>query len=253
MASVVHFIQFVMEIRELILLLEAPEKLHSVVNEMRLRSDLSEEEKGFLMLYEECGGDTEKMLSYLRGTKEHILREQTSSLRFKWYWAAAVFILVLASGVFFLVNRKKTDSPEEAQASRSEIFKEPGVPIFMGEENKINWAPLMFAIDKETPNRALEEWKKIEKLNPDNDTLIYFGGIVFQELENFSKAKILFKKNMNSTSIFADRSAYFLFQLAKNEGNMADVKKLMERLKNTQDLDLRPFVLLEQGGKNKDQ
>lgn len=159
---------------------------------------------------------------------------------------AAVVIVLLASGLFVLLNRNEKTATKETTITQSETFREPGIPIFMGEEHTIDWAPLMFALDKETPQRALSEWKKIERIAPENDTLIYFGGIVYQKLNTLEKARSLFQINAKSNSNFADRSAYFLLQIAKSEGNKDEAKKLMERLKNTQDLDLKPFVLLEQ-------
>lgn len=243
-----------MALGHLIALLERPEELKKVISGMRLRTDLSEEEHGFLVLYDHYKGDAEKIRTYLKKTQEHILTGGKVVKRINSvYRVAAVFIILLGTGLFFLLNRSMTNLAPKEESEKSEIFSEPGVPIFMGEEHKIDWAPLMFAIDKETPQRALEEWKKIEKLDPQNDTLIYFGGIVFKELDKLVEAKSFFEINANSTSVFADRSAYFLLQMAKSEGNKAEAKELLDRLKNTEDLDLKPFVILEQRTRNKEQ
>lgn len=242
-----------MEIKELTYLLEYPNKLHSVISEMRSRADLSEEEQGFILLYDHFNGDAEQIRTYLRATKTKILPKEKPSLRISLVRAAAVVIVLLASGLLVLLNRNEKAATKQAKSAQPETFREPGIPIFMGEEHEIDWAPLMFALDKETPQRALSEWKKIERIAPENDTLIYFGGIVYQKLNTLEKARSLFQINANSNSIFADRSAYFLLQIAKSEGNKDEAKKLMERLKNTQDLDLKPFVLAEQRTKNKEQ
>jgi hypothetical protein len=103
----------------------------------------------------------------------------------------------------------------------------------------------MYAIDKESPQRALQEWRKIEKLEHENDTLIYFGGIVYQKLNKLAKARFLYEKNANSSSVFADRSAYFLLQIAKSRGDQKERDKWLEQLKNTQDLDLKPYASKE--------
>jgi hypothetical protein len=235
-----------MEIKELILLLNTPEHLHVVISEMRLRKDLTEEERGFLILYDHYNGDPDRIQTYLKKTKEQILKKKKGSGRMiSFYRMAAVFIVVLGTGIFFLLNRTETSTFSDNHTASSEIFQEPGIPIYMGQENSIDWAPLMYAYERDTPQQALKEWKKIEKLAPQNDTLIYFGGIVHQRNNKLAKATSLFEKNANSSSVFADRSAYFLLQIAKANGDGVDVKKWLERLKNTRDLDLKPFVLRE--------
>ena len=238
----------------MIALLERPEELKKVISGMRLRTDLSEEEHGFLVLYDHYEGDAGKIRTYLQKTKEHILPGRKVVKRINsFYRVAAVFIVLFGTGIFFLLNRTETSTSPDDETAQSAIFREPGIPIFMGEEPAIDWAPLMFAIDKETPERAMAEWNKIEHLAPENDTLIYFGGIVYQQLHKLESAKQLFEKNSNSKSVFADRSTYFLLQIAKSEGNKETAKKLLDRLKKTEDLDLKPFVLLEQRTKSKEQ
>jgi hypothetical protein len=235
-----------MELKELIKLLDSPEKLNAVLSEMRLRSDLTEEEQGFLVLYDHYNGNSAAIRTYLHQTKEYVLNAKKPIVRkLSFLKVAAIFILLFGTGIFFLMNRPVKTNAQEELAKESATFQEPGIPIFMGEESKIDWAQLMYAIDKESPQRALQEWRKIEKLEHENDTLIYFGGIVYQKLNKLAKARFLYEKNANSSSVFADRSAYFLLQIAKSRGDQKERDKWLEQLKNTQDLDLKPYASKE--------
>jgi tetratricopeptide (TPR) repeat protein len=242
-----------MELKELLDLLEKPEELKITVSGMRLRTDLSEEEQGFLILYDRFNGNAPQIKTYLNQTRDQIVAiPKNDSGGQLFYRVAAIIIVILGTGIFFLLNRTNTLNVQNPPSQCvSEVFKEPGIPILMGNETAIEWAPLMFAIDKESAQKALAEWQKLHKVAPENDTVIYFGGIVHLNLERTARARNLFQKNADMESVFADRSVYFLSQIAKGQGDLTEAKRLLERLKNTNDIDLKPFVLQERKGISK--
>jgi tetratricopeptide (TPR) repeat protein len=243
-----------MSLKELIDLLDRPQELKFIISKMRLRTDLSEEEQGFLSLYDQFNGDIALIKSYLNETKKHILGINEKNTRIQvFYRVAAVFIVLLGVGaLFFLSQQMKVNQLKNSfDVTESDLFKEPGIPILMGKGTIIEWAPLMFAIDKESSQKALAEWQKLHKVAPENDTVIYFGGIVHMNLKRTSRARKLFQKNADMESVFADRSVYFLSQIAKGQGDLTEAKRLLERLKNTNDMDLKPFVLQEMKGVSK--
>lgn len=227
-------------------LLAKPEELKSTISGIRLRPDLSEEERGFLILYDRFNGDTSQIRTYLNQTRQQIVAiPKKISERQLFYRIAAIFLVLFGTGIFFLLYRSAKWNEEKlsSQERASNIFKEPGIPILMGNQTTIDWAPLMFAIDKESPQKALQVWQKIRNISPDNDTVIYFGGIVQMNLAHKSEARKLFEKNAAMESVFADRSVYFLLQFAKDRGDQPEAKHLLDLLKNTSDMDLKPFVL----------
>jgi hypothetical protein len=238
-----------MSLKKLINLLERPHELKLMISSMRLRPNLSEEEQGFLRLYDKFNGDVVLIKSYLNETKKQVLgiteRKTEKQLLYR---AAAIMILLLSTGLFFFLNQPRifnSFKKNPIEVTGPDFFKEPGIPIYMSQETSIDWAPLMFTLDKNQPEAALAEWRKVYKIAPKNDTVIYFGGIVFMRMDYVDSAHNLFQKNTKMKSVFSDRAHYYLAEIAKSQGNKAAFIRKMKMLKYTEDQDLKPFVMRE--------
>ena len=247
MESIIHLISFAMELNELIALLNTPDQLHLAVEKLRTQARLDDDINGFIALYDTMQGDCKRIQHYLEQTKEHVLRplalQQDTAPRYR--LVAALLALIGIGGLLLYIGSNQEQNRPKAQQQTAQLFREPGIPIFMSESYAIDWAPLMFALDEGTSKEALNAWEEIYTQHPSNDTLIYFGGIIHQKLKHKKKASYYFEQNAKSGSVFADRSIYFLFQMAKSEGNKQKAIRLLNSIKGTQDLDLKPFIRAE--------
>ena len=84
--------------------------------------------------------------------------------------------------------------------------------------------------------------EKIEKalvLFPQNDTLIYFSGIVNYDLNKLVLAKEKLDEIAVSASVFKDRANYYLGRIAFQKGENIEAKNIFKSLLNSNDLDVK--------------
>ncbi|MBU3659841.1 MAG: hypothetical protein FGM14_08235 [Flavobacteriales bacterium] len=225
-----------MDVKDLKQLMNRPDAFHSKIAELKSHPNLSEELKGFLFLYDTYNGDITALKSYFSETKQLILGESKQKSSYTYLKYAAVIILLVGIGsIFLFMNHAK-------QPHSLAVFKEPGIPILMGGHPKIEWGSLMFAIEEESSEKAIIEWKKIQKIAPENDSVNYFGGVVYFNANQFSKAEIYFKQNLKVESTYNDRSLYFLAIIDWKRNKRAEAKKKLLQLTSTSDLELKKAV-----------
>jgi tetratricopeptide (TPR) repeat protein len=97
----------------------------------------------------------------------------------------------------------------------------------------------MFAIEEESTEKAITEWQKIQKLAPENDTVLYFGGIVYFNDNQIQKAEKYFKRNRQIQSTYNDRSLYFIAMIDWKRNKREEAKKKFQQLKTSTDLVLK--------------
>jgi len=233
-----------MELKDLKALLEQPNQLRLALEKLRLNTSLSEEIKGFIVLYDTFDGDCEAIKNYLISTEKQILvHSQPKTISFSIFkYAAGITLLIGIGSLIYYFSATSTSSNLNAKNEITNVFKEPGVPIFMGEKPKIEWGNLMYAIEKESPEKAIAEWKKIQKLAPENDSINYFGGLVYFNSNQFKTAEKYFRQNLNVQSTYNDRSLYFLAILDWKRNKRAEAKKKLLQLSSTSDLELKKAV-----------
>jgi tetratricopeptide (TPR) repeat protein len=241
LAAIKPFDRSSMELKELKILLNNPQKLKIVVEELRLKPNLKEEVKGFIVLYDAFHGDCNRILVYLEETNSRFKIKQprfsNSYLKF-----AAGFLLIIGIGSLFYLNKTETQKIKRLEISKSDVFIEPGIPTFLDENKTLAWENLMFAIKKESSKKAIQEWKKIEKVAPDNDTVLYFGGIVYSNDNQFDKAIQYFDKNLTKNSTYNDRAAYFIAICFWKKKQIKKAKEIFITLENSKDLNIQSAV-----------
>lgn len=223
------------ELDALIVLLENPTALKTKIELLKKTDNLSEEVEGFIKLHDLYSGDCLKIKKYLEKSKNSIVssyvKKQNRNTSFLKY--AAIFILLLGIGVL-LRNKEKDD----ISALHNE-FKEPGLTNYMGDDSKKNWEYIMFDYKTKNYKIALQKIKKEQIKNSANDTLIYFLGVIYYEMDNLPDATSEFQKLVNTTSIFKDRALYFIGQSEYKKGNSVNAKKIFQSLSNSEDIDVK--------------
>ena len=231
-----------MELKDLKALLEHPNQLQLELEKLRSDVHLSEEIKGFIVLYDSFEGDCEAIKNYLSTTEKQILApSQAKIIPFSVLKYAAGFALLIGLGgfLYYYSTTNPSTNLSSKNAKKKDVFTEPGIPIFMGENPKIEWGSLMFAIEEESTEKAISEWQKIQKLAPDNDTLLYFGGIVYFNDNQIQKAEKFFKRNHQIKSSYNDRSLYFIAMIDWKRNKREEAKKKFQKLTSSTDLELK--------------
>ncbi|MBM3186579.1 MAG: hypothetical protein FJZ67_09775 [Bacteroidetes bacterium] len=243
MASNEPFDSFIMELNELKNLLNYPDQLKIEVEKLRSDNTQSEEIKGFISLYDSFDGDTLKILNYLKETEssiKNVIPKKRKSISILKY--AAVFAVIVGITIFIYTTSRKNNKISEQKIISKNLYKDPGIPIYMSEETKINWGELMFAIENESPQKAVQVWQKIENVAPKNDTVLYYGGIVHRNNLMKNKALRYFKENLKTESIFHEQSLYFIAINEWEIGKVSRAKRNLLKLKNAENLDIRQAV-----------
>lgn len=226
-----------MKIKDLKKLLDNPAQLQVEIEMLRSNTNVSEESKVIIILYDSFEGDCEAIKKYLSSTENQILAPlQAKSTSFSFLkYAAGIAFLIGFGGYFYYYSIPKNNLTSKT-ADKKDVFTEPGIPIYMGENPKIEWGSLMFAIEEESTEKAITEWQKIQKLAPENDTVLYFGGIVYFNDNQIQKAEKFFKRNRQIQSTYNDRSLYFIAMIDWKRGKREEAKKKFQQLASSTDL-----------------
>lgn len=243
MASIKPFDSFFMELNKLKILLHHPDQLKIEVEKLRSDNTQSEEIKGFIALYDAFEGDTSKIKDYLDQTEfsiKNVNPKKRNSISILKY--AAVFAVIVGITTFIFITSRKNNKISEQKIVSKNLYKDPGIPIYMSEETKINWGELMFAIENETSQKAVQVWQKIEKVAPKNDTVLYYGGIVHRNNLMQNTAMRCFKDNLKIESVFHEQSLYFIAINDWEMGKVSEAKRKLLKLKNAENLDVRQAV-----------
>ena len=243
MASTKPFDTFFMELNQLKNLLNHPDQLKVEVEKLRSEVTQSEEIKGFIALYDSLDGDSLKIKNYLKETEssiKNVIPKKRKSISILKY--AAVFLVLVGITTFIYTTSRKNNKISEQKIVSKNLYKDPGIPIYMSEETKINWAELMFAIENESSQKAVQVWKNIEKVAPKNDTVLYYGGIVHRNNLMQKLALRYFKENLKTESVFHEQSLYFIAIIDWETGKLSEAKRKLLKLKNAENLDVRQAV-----------
>jgi tetratricopeptide (TPR) repeat protein len=231
-----------MELKDLKALLEHPNQLQLELGKLRSDVHLSEEIKGFIVLYDNFEGDCEAIKNYLSTTEKQILApSQPKTIPFSILKYAAGFALLIGLGgfLYYYSTTNTATNLISKNTKKKDVFTEPGIPIYMGENPKIEWGSLMFAIEEESTEKAISEWQKIQKLEPENDSVLYFGGIVYFNDNQIQKAEKFFKSNRQIQSTYNDRSLYFIAMIDWKRSKREEAKKKFQQLTSSTDLELK--------------
>ncbi len=222
------------ELNQLIDLLDNPSALNQKIVELKSSSNLNESTEGFITLFDLYNGDVQKIKAYLNDSKIQIIQLQKKKTFVTSYlkYAAILLILIGVGSLLFLSNDKQLITLKNE-------FKEPGLSNYMSAESTTHWEDIMF--DYKTKNFKIADTKleKVLILFPQNDTLLYFSGVVKYDLKKFDQAKLNLLKIAHSNSTFKDRASYYLGRIAFEKGNRIEAEKLFKSLLNSNDIDIK--------------
>lgn len=147
-------------------------------------------------------------------------------------YAAVLIPLTFVLGYFVsnLLNDKQ---------SKDNLYpKEEGLPNYMGTE-KTNWDDLMQLYRANKMKAAFIVSQELLTQKPQNDTAIYFHGVIGYELKNFKVARTDFTKvSENKGSVFYYDATFRLGFALKNLQELKTAKQQFEKVAND---DTNPF------------
>lgn len=110
--------------------------------------------------------------------------------------------------------------------------KEEGLPHYMGTE-KTNWDGLMEVYRDNKMKEAYVISQEIVKVKPENDTAIYFHGIISYELKNYSEAETNYAKMLQKKeSVFYYDALYRLGFVLKKLKKDNEAQQQFEKIAN---------------------
>jgi hypothetical protein len=223
---------------ELALLLQSleddfnPQERIRILEQLKNSQPTDEALLGAKMLLEENNWDYNVLKKAFAKTEDrveilafHTKRKNNSS-----YFKYAAVLLPIALVLGYFIN----SSLNNKQNIEAFYIKEEGLPNYMGEE-KTNWDSLMELYRANKMKEAFAISQQILAQKPQNDTAVYFHGVISYELKNYKIAKIDYAKIIqNKESVFYYDATFRLGFTLKNLNENNAAKLQFETITNDQ-------------------
>jgi len=149
-------------------------------------------------------------------------QSKTMGIRSALAIAASVLLLV---GAYFYVRNEVKQPTNHDQIFASINFKDPGLPILMGEaEHDRALDDFMLAYKQNKYKEALTIGRELLKKNPDSDTIQFYTAMTLYEMGNLDAAsEILITLEGDETGI-AQKSAWYLYMIDLKNGDLRSAK-----------------------------
>jgi len=204
--------------------LKDKERKQWAINELKNLNSSDKELLGLQYFMEQNNYDVTKLALFLSSTEQRFadIKHTPSKPSYGWLkMVASVVVLVSLSvgGYFYMFSENSYEKY---------AFHEPGLPVFMSDDNTSidNW------MTEFKDNNFITAQKMGEELlakNANNDTILYFLGVIYCQLENYPQGLINFKK-VSFNNVELKNKAYFLEALCVLETNKTDAKKYFEAI-----------------------
>jgi len=208
-------------IEELIKLLDYPTFLNEKVKEIKRSNSISEEVEGFIELYNFYEGDCHKMKHYLNDAKLKITQKKHNKHSFNWLKYAAIFFVIIGIGSYLMIEK------ESKNYYKTYATTDIGLPVFMSiDKHQLdNW---MIEYKDKNYSKALEKGLTLYRENKKNDTILYYLGVIYLELNVPSKANLFFSQIKTKKSIYTEKkewlSAICLLSTDKNKAEKSLIR-----------------------------
>lgn len=126
---------------------------------------------------------------------------------------AASITLLIGLGTWWLLN----NSPDHERLYEEYYRKPIGLPVIMGDNENFDFLDAMVNYKMGEYDEAIQKWQTLQQIDVENDTLNYFLGAAFLELEEPQKAISFLQRAANKDhSSFQNKAQLYLgFALLK--------------------------------------
>jgi hypothetical protein len=209
-----------------------PQERMRILEKLKNSQPTDEALLGAKMLLEENNWDYNVLKKAFTKTEDRVDSVASNSKRKKnsAYLKYAAVLLPITFVLGYLIN-----SPFNKKQKIEEFYtKEEGLPNYMGAE-KTNWNPLMELYRANKMKEAFAISQQILTQKPQNDTAVYFHGVISYELRNYKIAKIYYTKiTQNKESVFYYDAAFRLGFTLKNLNENSAAEQQFETITNDQ-------------------
>jgi hypothetical protein len=207
------------------------ERMH-ILEQLKNSQPINEALLGAKMLLEENNWDYNVLKKAFAKTEEKVDSVASHSKRKKnsAYLKYAAVLLPITFVLGYFIN----SSLNNKQNIEAFYIKEEGLPNYMGAE-KTNWNPLMELYRANKMKEAFVISQQILTQKPDNDTAVYFHGVISYELKNYKIAKTDYTKiSQNKESVFYYDAAFRLGFPLKNLNENSAAQQQFQTIINDQ-------------------
>lgn len=191
-----------------------PQERMRILEQLKNNQPTDEALLGAKLLLEENNWDYNVLKKAFAETEDRVetLASHTKRKNNSTYLKYAAVLLPIALVLGYFVIQSLTNKPNIEQF----YTKEEGLPNYMGTE-KTNWDNLMELYRANKMKEAFAISQQILTQKPQNDTAIYFHGVISYELKNYKTAKTDYTKiTQNKESVFYYDAAFRLGFTLKN-------------------------------------
>lgn len=209
-----------------------PQERMRILEQLKNSQPTDEALLGAKLLLEENNWDYSVLKKAFASTEDRVevVASNTKRPNNSKYLKYAAVLLPIAFVLGYFVNQSLTNKPNIEQF----YTKEEGLPNYMGTE-KTNWDPLMELYRANKMKEAFIISQQILTQKPQNDTAIYFHGVISYELKNYKTAKIDYIKiTQNKESVFYYDAAFRLGFTLQNLNENKAAQRQFETITNDQ-------------------
>lgn len=178
-----------------------------VFNILKSSDPIDEDVKGIKIFLENNDYDHKLLEKFLSKPKFesliHITKESKSENNLLKY--AAVLLVLIGIGSILVFNNLNSSSKLYSKYYQKEV----GLPVFMSSNAKILFNESMNAYKDNDFKSSLNGFEKLLQHSPNNDTLNYFIGCSYLELNDLDKSISSFQK-VDVNSVFIEKSEFRL-------------------------------------------
>ena len=209
-----------------------PQERMRILEQLKNSQPTDEALLGAKLLLEENNWDYSVLKKAFASTEDRveIVASNTRRTSNRKYLKYAAVLLPIAFVLGYFVNQSLTNKSNIEQF----YTKEEGLPNYMGTE-KTNWDPLMELYRANKMKEAFIISQQILTQKPQNDTAIYFHGVISYELKNYKTAKTDYTKiTQNKESVFYYDAAFRLGFTLQNLNENKAAQQQFETITNDQ-------------------
>jgi len=216
-----------------------------VFNILKNSDPIDDEVKGVKLFLENNNYDHNLLEGFLSKPKFENLTNTTnhSNSRNTLLKYAAAFVVLIGLGSLLIFNNFDTSSKLYSKYYQKDV----GLPVLMSSNSKILFNESMNAYRDNDFISSLNGFEKLLQDNPKNDTLNYFIGCSYLEINDLDKSILSFQK-VNDNSVFKEKSEFrlALIYLKKKEYKKSKrILSLIQQDKNNPYYSIASEILAE--------